>query len=231
MARVLTLFLIVVALAGGGYWYWTTTPGYAVLQIKDALKEHDVAKFNKYVDLDSVASNVIDVFVQTPMGIFDAFGPVGRIVGVGLVGFVKPQLVDAIKLEINQLILQGNLAKSQDSSEYKRTADARSFFMESSKEGNKLSVKKLIRQLGFSGKALRGVKYSNVEGKQATIGLTVYNAKYDTELVLDLRMHDMGGYWRVVQFSNLPQFIDEVMKLQMNNRPVEKARTAFPPAA
>ena len=55
--------LIVVVLAlffGAGWWWWTTTPQYSIEQVKDAINAHDLAKFDKYVDLDTTSSKMVD---------------------------------------------------------------------------------------------------------------------------------------------------------------------------
>ena len=38
----------------GGYWWWTTTPQYSMDQVKQAIKGHDLKKFDKYVDVDAL---------------------------------------------------------------------------------------------------------------------------------------------------------------------------------
>jgi hypothetical protein len=52
-------FLALLA-AGGGYWYWTTTPQYSLEQARRAFQTHDLAAFDKYVDVDSLVETGID---------------------------------------------------------------------------------------------------------------------------------------------------------------------------
>jgi hypothetical protein len=46
------------------------------------------------------------------------------------------------------------------------------------------------------------------------VGLGFRNAELDADLVLELKMRDMGGYWQLAEFSNLIDLLQEITSLQ-----------------
>ena len=65
--KTLTLVILVVAaLLGAAFYflYWIRTPAYALNQTRLAIKEHNTAKFEQYVDLDSVLDNAFEDIIK-----------------------------------------------------------------------------------------------------------------------------------------------------------------------
>ena len=59
------LLLLVLAVGGFAYYrYYTTTPQYSLLQARAAVLAHDPAGFGKYVDVESVASGLVQAVGQ-----------------------------------------------------------------------------------------------------------------------------------------------------------------------
>jgi hypothetical protein len=217
MPKFIAFIVVLAALAGGGYWYWTTTPQYSLIQAKDSFKNHDIVTFTKYVDIDSVSGDVVDFVVSKPVGALSDLGPVGKIFSFGLVSFVKPQIVDSVKQQVTNLVLQGGV-NSSSATPKDQTIQPVANFSFSGDTPRKISLKNMIRDLGFRGKIYHGIAYVRTEGKVAFTGLNLMNRKYNRDFVLELRMHDMGGYWRIDQLSNLGEFVSEIYKLETNTR-------------
>lgn len=59
MAILLTVAVVMVAIGGAGYYLWMLSPQYAVQQLLKAQDEKDLATFERYVDLDALAQQVI----------------------------------------------------------------------------------------------------------------------------------------------------------------------------
>ncbi len=199
----LRLLLLVVLIVGPlGYWYWTTTPQYSVLQLRKSIKEHDLNSFRKYADVDTVASRMVDDLLTKPVQ--RALGPgiVGELLGFGLGVFVKPLLVDSMKHKITDYV-EGRASTASIENEI-RTASAGGF---SSIPG----------QLGFTGKVFKDIEYVRTEGKIALIGIKLFNAKYNEDMILELKLRDAGGYWQLMELSNLQPFMGRILELQMGS--------------
>lgn len=221
----LAALLILLILGGGGYWYWTTTPVYSILQAREAVKNHDVQSFNKYVDVESIASNLVDVILAKPVGALDLFGSAGRMLGFGLVSIVKPRALEVVKEQINELVEQGGLKSKTPQQTGLNPSQARAIpaadstaLCDDEDRVNGISVKGVLRHYGFAGKCFSGIKYTNIEGKMAHVGLSLHNQKFNQDMVLDLRLHDMGGYWRIDQLSNLPDLAGTLIRLESEYR-------------
>jgi hypothetical protein len=235
MSKLIAFFLVVAVLAGGGYWYWTTTPQYSLLQVRNAFKNHDIVLFNKLVDLDAVSGDIVDFVVSKPVGALSDLGPVGKIFGFGLVSFVKPQIVESVKKQVTDVVLQGAVSappshpdeQSSIPAEQSTIQPVASFSFDSD-HPRKISLKKMIRDLGFRGKIYHGIAYVRNEGKVCFTGLNLFNEKYNREFVLELRMADMGGYWRINQLSNVGKFVSEIYDLEVNTKNEKAQRTPAP---
>jgi len=63
---VLVLLLVVVAAAGGFFWwrYYQTTPAYSLTLLIDAAQRDDVAEFEKRIDNEAIAKNMVESVSQ-----------------------------------------------------------------------------------------------------------------------------------------------------------------------
>jgi hypothetical protein len=129
-------------------------------------------------------------------------GIVGELLGFGLGVFVKPLLVDSMKHHITDYV-EGR-ASTAGLDDGVRTVSSGGF---SSIPG----------QLGFTGKIYKDIEYVRTEGKIALIGIKLFNAKYNEEMVLELKLRDAGGYWQLMELSNLQTFMGRILELQMGS--------------
>lgn len=219
MIRKLAVLLIVL---GAGFWYFSTTPDFSIWQMRNAIKAHDVAAFHKYVDVDSVASGIVEAVMAKPMIAAAQLGPVGSLLGQGLLAFVKPAAVQAMKEEIDHMVEGRSNAQSflpHPSGfhlEQPAYAARQVAYLDEPPTGG-ISLKRLLKFFGFEGHTYRGISYRRQKNKVAHVGLNLYNLKFDREMILDLKMRDMGGYWSVVELSNLPEMLDTLMALQLKD--------------
>jgi hypothetical protein len=110
--RKLALFaiaLVVVAVIGGGlYWYWSTSPRYALQQMALALKTRDMKKFFSYVDLKAVLNNFIessDQDLAKPEGDKDdKWNRLSRQMGRKFARFLLPKLFESFEKEIRGVL-------------------------------------------------------------------------------------------------------------------------------
>ncbi len=220
------LLVAVVVAAGIGWWWWATSPEYSLKEARGAIKAHDVVKFEKFVDVESVASGMVDSFLSGPVREMSSLGVVGRIITIGLVGLVKPGLVDSMKREILDLVEKGppepatrNSSTPESSSNHEDTVEGAS---ESSEPGGGISLKRSLKTFGFKGKVYNGTEYTRRDAKIANVGLKLYNQKYNRDVVLDVKLRDMGGYWQIIGLPNLTQVLQTLIKLELDYHSGEK---------
>lgn len=214
MVKRFPLIFVFALLAGFGYWYWTTTPEYSLEQVRDAVRQHDTQKFEKYVDTDSVASGLVDDLLTKPMQEMLGTGVLGHWLMASIVGLVKRELTIGVTQQINSFVASGELAN----------ADANNNDLDMTSNLNtRLSLFRIDRKLGFRKHAFRKVEYDRQSDKIATVGMLLHNQVYDQDLLLEVKMRDSGGYWRVFELSNFPDFSSKIIELE-----AQRAREASP---
>jgi hypothetical protein len=213
----LKILIVLVVIGSLGFWYWTTSPEYSIEQVKEAVKHHDLVSFKKYVDLDSVASGMVDDLLAAPMR--SALGPglFGQWLVAGIVGVFKAPLVNGVKEDLSHFVTTGQLIRPADQVG-SGLAERRSRF----------SLGTLDTRLGFRKHAFRRIEYSSKDGKIATLGLRFHNQVYNQDLILEVKMEDCGGYWRLVELSNFPKFTGKLIELEASHLQDNSAESQQP---
>jgi hypothetical protein len=207
------ILFVLIILGAIGFWYWTTTPEYSIQQVKTAVKNHDLVTFQKYVDIDAVASGIVDDLLTTPMRSVLGPGIFGQWIVAGVVGIIKQPLVNGVKEDLQRFVTTGQLIPKDSEAE-----------ADSETGGERLSLGALDSRLGFRKHAFRRIEYSHKDGKVCTLGLIFHNQVHNQDLLLEVKMQDYGGYWRVTQLSNFPKFTGDLVKLQAS--PIPENSTA-----
>lgn len=237
LERMIYPLAVLTAALGLAYWYWTTTPSYALTAVVVSVKNSDVQMFEKYVDIDSVAAHAFDDIVEGPI----SGELIGRqsFIGSGFVKFFKRELVELAHGKLVEWIEAGHLKFApnlpttvnplttmavMNSGELVQLANkdkgtdeipvvTRAVIQHESK-GQKL--KRVMREYGVSKFGYRGVKYLKIFGPKAKLGIEFFSPKMNQKWVAEFELEDVGGYWRVTELSNL----DELIKTYMATRDV-----------
>ncbi|WP_312339432.1 hypothetical protein [Anaerospora hongkongensis] len=193
---VLTAVAAVIVIALLGYWYWTKTPQYSLKLMQESVVKHDLAAFNKYVDIDSVTSRAIDQLLELKLNDpRDVQDDTTKNFAAGLIKILKPQLVAVAKEEIKTFVEKGTTE------------------LPDSQSPNNPKMKELLNT--GSGKAeFKGVAYTNKDGKIATVGLDMFYPKLNSTTVLEVKMREMDGYWQIAEISNLASFVKKLEELE-----------------
>lgn len=292
-----------------GYWYWTTTPFYSILEIKESIVHHDLKTFEQYVDVERVSSHMIDGFLTPQVRSRLSKGVLGDLLGSSLISLVKPTLMDIIKNEVSHFVESNQLSLNQAAKRITRprrrsenaTAPAIGRVLKVTKttegklvvtevpassmppathtagetpqktslpplaltdnnesqptkpgletansidaddtadttqEGNKperedkqsriggfglgdLSMKNVSSKLGFGKQAFKKIAFIRVRKNDATIGVTLFNKRYDTNMLLELRMEKQDEHWRLVEVSNFSSFVYLIIAYEQARR-------------
>ncbi|WP_333594750.1 hypothetical protein, partial [Anaerospora hongkongensis] len=193
---VLAAVAAVIVIALLGYWYWTKTPQYSLKLMQESVVKHDLAAFNKYVDIDSVTSRAIDQLLELKLNDpKDVQDDTTKNFAAGLIKILKPQLVAVAKEEMKTFVEKGTTELPDNQS------------------ANNPKMKELLNT--GSGKAeFKGVAYTNKDGKIATVGLDMFYPKLNSTTVLEVKMREMDGYWQIAEISNLASFMKKLEELE-----------------
>lgn len=194
------LILLLAGLAIGGYWYYrklSTGPEYALMQAYKAVNDHDAAAFERYVDVSSVTGSLVDQVADqgAALGVLNPGGFAMK----GALRLLKPQLTQAAQQEIKRYIETGSATAAAEAAP-KRLVN--------------VSILGLADKVVGKGSAFKGVKYSREEGQQAFIGLEFTQPRYDTTLVLEVKMQDRGDHWQATEITNTGEVLKHVARME-----------------
>lgn len=197
--------IVVSALVAG--FYYTTTPTYSVLQIHQAIKEHDVPMFEKYVDMDTLYGRLLDDIVTQQMGATmgresEGLAQLGQALSLGMMQMFKPALLEGFKTTTIRYVETGELMN-----------DVRPGAADST-TGNvggigKTSLGGLTKKLGLSKD--EDFKYEiERQGKTALVKVPMRQADLDMPIELQFTLRDQGTYWQLVHFKNAAELMSQI---------------------
>ncbi|SNC76991.1 Protein of unknown function [Hymenobacter gelipurpurascens] len=199
MKRVI-LVLILLGLAVGGYVYYRSlskSPTFSLMQAAKATQTHDMAEFERYVDIRSVTGNLVDQ-VAAQSEELDNFIPRGFALKHAL-PLLKPQLTEAARKEVQLYIETGAVAARESA----RPAGLLN-----------LSVLGMMGTVAGPGSQFRGIKYTREQGDQAIVGLEVSQPRYDTTLVVEVKMRRQDDHWQATEITNSGALIKQLARLE-----------------
>ncbi|QNE41181.1 hypothetical protein F1C16_17250 [Hymenobacter sp. NBH84] len=200
MKKTLLLGVLLLLLAGG-YWYYhsmSSGPQYSLLKAAAAVQAHDVAAFEQYVDIESVASGIVDQ-VTTQSTTLKLLNP-GGAAFMGSLRLLKPQLATAARKEVQRYVETGSVEVAI-AAQPKRAVN--------------VSILGLVGKVVSPDSKFKDVKYVKEEDNgQALVGLEFTQPKYDTTLVLELKMLKRDDHWQVKQVTNTGELIRHVARLE-----------------
>lgn len=230
VAFALVMFTFVIACCFY-FLYWIRTPQYSLYEAYDAVKTHDVDKFKRYVDLDSVLGTAYDDYVEETLSGDKSFG--GQL-AFGMAAALKDHIVRMGKNEIYAKIEAGSYPKGNDSAnagpegntgsaESEKNSALNSAETSSagrssdSNEGmfnNNPMLKGREAEVKSAAKwKYKGVKNVKKEGKIAYATLKFYDRELDKNYNMIVRMREKNdGQWQVIAFDNLMELLKEIGK-------------------
>lgn len=200
----LVLFVVLLALAASGYYYYRSLkagPSYALLQAAAATQTHDLATFERYVDVDALTGHLADDVVSQG-SVLTALVPGGGLALHGALRLLKPQLVKAAHKEVQRYVETGSL------------------------EAAAAAAPKRMVNLSFTGLASRvldpdskykGIKYTTEKGDEALVGIEFTRPRYDTTMVVEVKLlKQADDHWQVKEITNTGELIRSVARLEKN---------------
>lgn len=197
----LLLFVVLLALAAGAYYYVKSKkdgPTGALVQAAAAVRAHDVASFEKFVDVGSVTSHLVDN-VANQGSLLTALVPGDGLMMGGALRLLKPTLASAARKEVVRYVETGSVASAAE---------------DIPKRGMSLSI------LGLAGKVVgpdskfKGIKYANEQGEQALVGIEFTQPRYDTTMVVEVKMLRRDDHWQMTEITNTEELLRRAASLE-----------------
>lgn len=199
MKRIL-LALLVLVLAGGGYYYYKflrNTPVSALMQAARATQTHDVATFERFVDVEALTSGVVDD-VAANSSLLAAVVPGGGLMLRSGISLLKPQLAKAAHLEVQRYVETGSLEAAMAAAP-KRMVN--------------ISFLGLVGRMIGPGSSFKGIKYATEQGDEARVGIEFTQPRYDTTMVAEvLLQRQPDGHWQAKRISNTGEMLRQVAR-------------------
>jgi hypothetical protein len=96
VAQIAIIVGLLAAIAGGGYWYWTTTPLYALQSLMMAVQNHDGQAFSKRVDVQGAVENMLEDVLVYPALSTPNLSSFQKQVATGAVAMAKARIKDEL---------------------------------------------------------------------------------------------------------------------------------------
>jgi hypothetical protein len=196
----LLLLLLLLALAAGGYYYYRSLkqgPEYALLQAAAATQTHDIATFEKFVDVNSVTGHLVDQ-ITNQSSLLGALNP-GGLMFKGALRLLKPQLTKAAHNEVQRFVETGSIEGAAEAAP---------------KGLGRVSLAGLASKVVSPETTFKGVKYTRQEGEQAFVGLEFTQPKYDTTMVMEVKLLHRGDHWQMTEITNTGDLLQGVARLE-----------------
>ena len=76
----------------------------------------------------------------------------------------------------------------------------------------KLKLGSSLKAYGLSGEGYKGIDYLKIEGQTALVGFKFHSNKFQRNIIIEIKMEENGGYWKVTEFSNLNDLINTYLE-------------------
>ena len=199
----LLLFVVALALAAGAFYYVKSKkdgPVGALVQAAAAVKAHDVAGFEKFVDVSSVTSHLVDN-VASQGSLLTALVPGGGFMMGEALRLLKPTLTSAAHKEVVRYIETGSVAAATP------------------EHGVNLSILGLAGRVVGPDSKFKGIKYSTEQGEQALVGIEFTQPRYDTTMVVEVKMLRRGDHWQITEITNTGELLRRTASLEKRKVP------------
>lgn len=207
--KLMCLIALIVAAVGGVlfyFLYWVKMPAYSIYLAYDAAKSHDIAKFERHVDLNSVYTKAVDA-------IFDKM-------------LNKEQVIRGIPAQLRDATVAQLVAKTKEeiikdkSNKPVQTAPAKPALV---KEDNKDILSALLnmpkeylhrymeQRLNFQYMRFKGISTSEKFGNNEVIVTgKFHDIQLDRDFQLKLRMKELDdGKWQITEIVNVVDIVIE----------------------
>ena len=197
----LLLFILLLALGAGGYYYYRSLkhgPKGALVGAAAAVQTHDMASFEKYVDVNSVTAHLVDDVAQQS-SLLTGLVPGGGLLMGGAMSLLKPALAKAAHQEVQRYVETGSMEAAAAAAPRRLV---------------NVSLAGLAGRVVSPDSEFKGIKYTREEGDQAVMGLEISQPRYDTTMVVEVKLRRQGDHWQMTQITNGGELLRGAARLE-----------------
>lgn len=193
--------LLIAAVAGWYFMYFTKTPVYSLNEARVAVEKHDVATFKKHVDLDSIFGSAYDdlisVELEKPEVKENPFTGFAQVILKGM----KSQIVGAMSNACYDKIGEA----PQDNSAAQDTQSAKADESMALAKGQQLEESMNVSDLKF-----KSVQEADINGDVALVPVVFESDNPDRgEVIFTVEMHRLEDKtWQAVRISDFKDYLE-----------------------
>lgn len=202
--RLFLIFLFGAAFLGTIVWYflfYTRTPEYSLKQITAAIEQHDPETFQRYVNLDVLASRAYDDLTIDLFAYDSALTPNTRVMFEKFYILIKPQLSNGLEQSVLSRIESGSWMLPEGTDILK---------------GRQLGIdfERFLERSQLRNTTLTDIGNIEHEGTTATAEVDILEDYTQTPFTLQLVMEQAeDGHWQVSYIKNYRQYLDTIAPL------------------
>ena len=185
---------------GGGYFYYTTTPEYALRELIGVIKQHDWKGFQNRVELEEMLGQAVDDFMDQQLNASkgsdedtSSSSELGSLVSKGMMFLFKDPIKKSLKLEIKYFVMHGQFEDSTGSNislaSYWRTLDPPASY-------RKMQV---------------------LKREDPALVLFTFEPKQDTFVEVEVGMKKENGAWVVSEITNHKEVLKKLDLLRKSH--------------
>lgn len=199
MKKILLVVFLLVLIAGGYYYYayLRNTPVSALMQAARATQTHDIASFERFVDVDALAGGVVDDVASQSTLVASLVPGSGLMLRSGL-SLLKPQLTKAAHAEVQRFVETGSIEAAEAAAP---------------KRLMRVSFLGLVGRVVGPASSLKGIKYTKEAGDEARVGVEFTQPRYDTTMVAEvLLQRQPDGHWQAKRITNTGAMLRQIAR-------------------
>lgn len=190
------LIVVIIVIGGSiGYFnFYVKTPEYTLKAVQDAVENHDIDEFNRYVDVDNVVAGVTNNMLDAIIASQSNLPEEAKVAMNSLATMFKAPLVASINDGLTTFVKTGNW----------ETTDVKD------SQGAMIDSKMVLDQTGLMGISFSGIDYINIDEENGTAqaGIKVEQSEIGQPFVFKITLEEQpDGYWKVVSVDNFADFI------------------------
>ncbi len=189
------------------FFYWMRTPQYTFTKIHEAVQQHDLNKFEKHVDLDSLYAHAYNDILYYAFGDPKQANPFL----LGIVQSLKNTVVTIMTSQTKHYVETGSLQEpdlaNTDSSDATENLPASSSTPNPKNEGQQLA-EQFKERTGFGNMRYEGVANIEQIGKTASVAVKLFDRQLEHTFILKVKMYELeDGSWRLSEITNLKELL------------------------